>query len=110
MFESILSALGMTKASFISGGIGAAAAALRGDNRPAWQRVVNFTVGFFFAALGAGFVVNSFSLPDTANTNGALGFVLGYLGMTIMDASMAAAAALKAVNWSDIADSWLRKK
>lgn len=97
--EAILAALGLNKASLFTGAVGAGVAALSGDSKTLLQRVLNFTVGFFVAAWGAGLVIAWFKLPETGTFYGSLGFVLGYLGMSIMDALTAAAAALKTVDF-----------
>lgn len=110
LLDSLFAVLGLSKASVVTGGIGAAAAAFNGDKRPWYVRVINFTVGFMVAAWGASIVVTVFHLPDTPTFNGALGFVLGYLGMTLMDAVMVAAVSLKTIGWSEIISSWLTKK
>lgn len=107
-FETLLAALGLNKASFIAGGIGAALAAMKAEGTPI-SRVVNFTAGFFFAAWGTGFAVNIFKFGDSPTFYGAIGFFLGYLGMAIMDAATIAVASLKQIEWKLVIEKAMAK-
>lgn len=109
MIDAALALLGLNKASAITGGVGALVAAMRGDSRPWWQRVINFTVGFFTAAYGAGIMISVFGLPDTPTFHGALGFTLGYLGMAIMDALLLAAEAVKKLDFKTLIEAFLKR-
>lgn len=106
--EAWLTSMGISQASAVTGAVGAAAAAIRGEGGVV-QRVVSFAVGFCVAAWGAGVVVSVFNLPNTPTFQGALGFTLGYLGMSIADAAMAAAAALKAIDWAALLAAALKR-
>lgn len=109
MLDTILTTLGLTKAGVITGAVGAALAALRNDNSSWWQRILNFTIGFFLAAWGAGVAANVFGLPDTPTFHGALGFTIGYLGKTIADAATEAISALKTIDVKGIIEGWIKK-
>lgn len=109
MIDQLLTVFGLTKASVVTGAIGAFVAAVRGDPRPWWVRVLNFTVGLFVAAYGAGVVLTLFSLPDTPTFQGALGFTLGYLGMAIMEAAMVAMDAVKRLDFKALIESALKR-
>lgn len=108
MIEAWMSALGLSKASVLTGAVGSAVAALRGDGTPA-QRALSFTVGFCVAAWGSGAVIVGFGLTDTPTFHGALGFTLGYLGMSIADAAMVAVGTLKALDWRGLIEGWIKK-
>jgi len=106
--EAFLAAIGLNKASFITGAMGALLAALKAEGSP-MSRVINFTIGFFFAAWGTGFAVHVFSLQDSPTFYGAIGFFLGYLGMSIMDAAIIAVSAFKTVEWKSVIEKALAK-
>ena len=106
--EALLAALGLNKASLLTGALGALIAALKAEGG-AVSRVINFTAGFFFAAWGSGIAVSIFSLPESPTFFGALGFALGYLGMAIMDAAMLAANSLKTIDWKALIERVLSK-
>ena len=69
--------------SIISGLVGAALAAIRGQK--SWpERVIGFAVGFCIALWGTAPVIEFFNLK-TATYAGGIGFALGYFGMALAD-------------------------
>lgn len=108
--ETLLAALGINKVSVIFGAIGAALHAVRGKDRHPFERVVAFLTGFALAAVGPGFIITRFGLAPDPSYYGALGFVLGYFGMSIMDAAGDAIGALKQVRWKEIVETRLGRK
>ena len=109
--EAFLAGIGLNKVSVITGALGAALAAAQGSSRSVVTRVLNFIGGFCCAAWGTGAAVDYFQIADgSAAIYGALGFALGYFGMTLVDALQVALGALRDLDWKDIATSWFRKK
>lgn len=109
MLDTILAALGLNKASVLTGTVGAGVAAMRGQGT-ACQRLSYFLVGFCIAAWGAGVAVAAFDLPDTPTFQGALGFTFGYLGMAVAEAAMSAAEALNSIDFKQLIKNWIQRK
>lgn len=105
--DAVLAAFGVNKVSVLFGFIGAALHAVRGKDRHWLERVVSFLAGFALAAVGPGFIIARFGLQPDPSYYGALGFVLGYFGMSLIDAAAEAIGALKQVRWKEIVENRL---
>ena len=99
IIDAILSALGLSKTAIFTGAVGAAVAALCGDAISRRQRVLNFTLGFFIAAWGSSAIIQAFGLVNTPTWQGALGFTLGYLGMSIAEKAGETVRQFKLSDW-----------
>lgn len=109
-FSEFLSRFGISEVSAVSGGVGAGVAALRAEVQHRLERVAYFLVGFAFALWVPRLLLRWLSLPtDDPAMLGAIGFVGGYFGMSLMDALSMAVKALKGVEWKKIIESWLQR-
>ena len=108
-FESFLASLGISKAAFIAGGIGALLAAMRAKGVTMIQRCLLFTVGFFCAIYVPKLVISWFGLPNDSSFHAGVGFVLGYFGPSIMDAGHEAIEKVRGIDWKEIVLGWVKK-
>lgn len=106
--ETMLTGLGLNRVAVIAGLLGAMVAASKSEGSPT-VKVMNFVVGFCFAAWGSSVAVTLFDLPTAPPFYGALGFALGYLGMAVMEAVMVAVNAWKSVDWKMVIERALAK-
>ncbi len=107
-FETFLAGLGLNKVSAIAGGLGAGIAALKSDASRT-TKGLNFIAGFCCAAWGSTVTIRAFELPNEPAYIGAIGFALGYLGMSVMEAAVVAATALKSIDWKAVIQKALGK-
>lgn len=109
--EAFLAGLGLNKVSIITGTLGAALAAAQGKDRAMIARVINFIGGFCCAAWGTGAIGEYFQVASgSAAVYGALGFALGFFGMSLFDALQIALKSLRDLDWKEVALSWLKRK
>ena len=107
---SLLASLGISKVSAFFGLLGAALAAARKSEQTKVERAVNFATGFVFALVMPGLVIKWFKLDSDPTYLGALGFVFGYFGMSLMDEALLILRAFRNIKWDEVARSWLERR
>lgn len=108
--EALAAKLGINIVSGVSGFFGALLAALRAQNQTRTEKVLSFLTGVGFAMWLPAVVMKWFKIDDDPAIRGALGFVLGYFGMSLMDALTAAMQQLRQVDFKKIIEGWLERK
>ena len=101
MMDEFFAALGLSKVSVLTGFLGSALAAFRAKLNKV-ETIVYFMIGFCVALWGAPALILWFKLPNDPSLIGALGFVLGFWAMYMMDA-------IRSVEWKRIIEGWLSR-
>ena len=93
-----LSLLGLELKTTVAAGIGAFFAALMAKGKSIKDRIISFLAGFAFATFLTKPVIAFFNLSD-ASYAGGIGFVLGFLGMSVAEAAL---KLIQETAWSEI--------
>lgn len=107
--KAFLDSLGINEAAAVAGSFGAALAAARMQAVAMATRLLYFGIGLACALWAPPLIVRVFALPAEPSTYSALGFALGYFGLSLMDAIAEFLAALKKTNWRPAIDAAIKK-
>lgn len=106
--DAILGMLGINKAAASTGLVGAAIAALRA-NAKRLQRFLIFMLGGFVGTLLPPLIVKWGKMEPDPTVYSALGFFLGYFGISLLEAMQNAFDKLRAFDWNETFKSWFKR-
>ena len=107
--EALLVKFGINQVSGLSGLFGAVVAALRAQAVSRAERIAYFLVGLACALWLPAALLKWLDKPPDPAMFGALGFVFGYFGMSLMEVGSDAVRTLRKLDFRAIAESWLKK-